>query len=72
MSTSAHPGLVSSGNGMLVQKRQPYIHAERSLTWITQKHVADAPLRMTGPGRYCSPRHRMPLSSRTEGSKCVG
>ena len=24
-----------------------------------------------GPGRYCSPRHRMPSNSRNEGSQCV-
>ena len=24
-----------------------------------------------GPGRYCSPRHRMPFKSRNEGSDCV-
>jgi len=24
-----------------------------------------------GPGRYCSPRHRMPFNSRIEGAKCV-
>ena len=24
-----------------------------------------------GPGRYCSPRHRVPFNSRDEGSKCV-
>ena len=26
----------------------------------------------SGPGRYCSPRYRMPFNSRNEGSKCVG
>ena len=25
-----------------------------------------------GPGRYCSPRHRMNFNFRNEGSKCVG
>ena len=24
------------------------------------------------PARHCSPRHRVPLNSRNEGSKCVG
>jgi len=24
-----------------------------------------------GPGRYCSPRHRMPFNSRNEESRCV-
>ena len=27
---------------------------------------------LAGPGRYCSPRHRMPLNSINEGSKLVG
>ena len=26
---------------------------------------------LVGPGRYCSPRHRMPFYPRNEGSKCV-
>ena len=24
-----------------------------------------------GPGRYCSPRHRVPLKSRDKGTQCV-
>ena len=27
---------------------------------------------VVGPGRYCSPRHRMSSDSRNDGSKCVG
>ena len=30
------------------------------------------PLELAGPGRYCSPRHRMLFNSRNEGSKGVG
>jgi len=29
-------------------------------------------IRQLGPGRYCSPRHRVPYKSTDEGSKCVG
>ena len=28
-------------------------------------------LAQVGPGRYCSPRHRMPFNSRHEGLQCV-
>ena len=27
---------------------------------------------LVGPGRYCSPRHRLPFNSINEGSRCVG
>ena len=27
---------------------------------------------LVGPGRYCSPRHRLPFNSMNEGSRCVG
>jgi len=35
----------------------------------TAVHVA---VHRVGPARCCSPRHRMPLDSRDEGSECVG
>ena len=38
-----------------------------SLMYSPAHHVM-----LAGPGRCCSPRHRMPFDSRNEGSKCGG
>jgi len=34
-------------------------------------HAVLPPRHAPGPPKYCLPRHRMPVNSRNEGSKCV-
>jgi len=43
----------------------------RQLTQETRDQKAMDDVAGIGPGRYCSPRHRMPFNSRNVGSKCV-
>jgi len=38
----------------------------------SRKLAYDGKGNAVGPGRYCSPRHKMPFDSIVEGSTCVG
>ena len=60
------PTAVNGGGGVLVSL---------SLTNSSFECSAEALIRAlaaVGPGRYCSPRHRIQFELRHEGSKCVG
>ncbi len=49
------------------------VAAGKAVLVIARTDAAAVPpeLFVVGPGGYCSPRHRVPLNSRNEGSKCV-